>query len=137
MGVVIDTSALIALERVGAGFDPQSLAGTDEPAVIPAIVYAELQAGVRLARGVSRTSRRRARIEALTFRVPVVEFDQTIADRWADLFAGLTRAGTMIPSNDLQVAATATHLDFAILVGPKGEQHFTKVPGVRLLRLRA
>jgi len=41
----------------------------------------------------------------------------------------------MIPGNDLQVAATAAHLDFAVLLGPEGESHFAKVPGLRLVRL--
>jgi predicted nucleic acid-binding protein len=135
LGVVIDTSALVALERAGESFDATSVALGDEPAVIPAIVYAELQVSVRLAGERSRAARRRARIEALTSRVPIVEFDQTIAERWADLFAALTRAGTMIPGNDIQVAATAAHLDFAVLVGARGERHFAKVPGLRLARL--
>lgn len=133
MGVVVDTSALVALER--SGFDEGRLDRAGEPAVIPAIVYAEMQVGVRLAGDAARAARRRARIEALVSRVPIVEFDRSIAERWADLFADLTLAGTMIPANDLQVAATGLHLDFAVLLGPKGEGHFTRVPSLRIVRL--
>lgn len=52
--------------------------------------------------------------------MPIVEFDRAIAERWAGLFAALTRDGAMIPANDLAVAATATHLGFAVLLGPEG-----------------
>jgi predicted nucleic acid-binding protein len=41
----------------------------------------------------------------------------------------------MIPSNDLAVAATALHLDFGVLVGPKDERHFRRVPQLRCERL--
>lgn len=135
MGVVIDTSALIALERSDADLDAWSLEVADEPAVIPAIVYAELQVGARLATSSDRAAQRQARIDALVSRLPIVEFDRAIADRWAEFFADLTLAGAMIPANDLQVAATALHLDFAVLLGPKGETHFTRVSGLRLSRL--
>jgi predicted nucleic acid-binding protein len=46
------------------------------------------------------------------------------------------KAGTMIPANDLQVAATSIHLNFTVLLGPKGNTHFEKVPGLRVARLR-
>lgn len=136
MGVVVDTSALIALERSDVALDSRSIDLADEPAVIPAIVYAELQVGTRLATSEARAARRRDRIQALISRLPIVEFDRAIAERWADIFADLALTGTMIPANDLQVAATALHLDFAVLLGPKGETHFTKVAGLRLSRLR-
>lgn len=135
MGLVIDTSALVALERQRAAVDTESLSFAGEPVILPAIVYAELQSGVWLAREPAIAARRRARIDALTSRVPIVEFDQAIAERWAELFSILTRAGSMIPSNDLQVAATAVHLDFSVLLGPRGDAHFTRVPGLRLARL--
>ena len=131
MGLVLDTSALICIERSGA--DVAQALGEDAAtlAVIPAIVYAELLVGVRLADSAPRAAGRRARIEAIVARCPVVEFDRLIAERWADLFADLSRRGTLIPANDLAVAATALHLDFAVLIGPAGEEHFRRVEGLR------
>ena len=46
-------------------------------------------------------------VEALLMRVPIVDFGPEIAERWADLFALLSREGRLIPANDLAVAATA------------------------------
>lgn len=140
MGLVIDTSALVAAERVSRG---KKNPGTEqweqvlghvagEPAVLPAATYAELLVGVELAGDPTRAAARRARIDALTLRIPIVEFDATIAEEWARLFAALSRRGQLIPSNDLAVAATAQHLGFGVLVGPSDEHHFRRVSGLRV-----
>ena len=135
MGLVIDTSALVALERATDGWEELLGSAADEEAVIPAIVLAELLVGVRLADRPERESARRAQIEALTTRFPVVEFTGAIAEQWADVFAALSRTGMMIPSNDLMVAATALYLGFGVLVGPRDERHFRRVPSLRCERL--
>jgi len=49
MGLVIDTSALVAVERSSNTWDEVLSPAAEEPVVLPAIVYAELLVGVRLA----------------------------------------------------------------------------------------
>jgi predicted nucleic acid-binding protein len=145
MGVVVDTSALIAAERAGGRAESGDGRSWDrllgklaaEPAVLPAVVYAELLVGVQLAGNAKRAAARRARIDALALRIPIVDFDAAIADQWAKLFAALSRRGQLIPSNDLAVAATARHLEFSVLVGPDDERHFRRVPGLRVQTLGA
>jgi len=132
---VIDTSALVALERVGRAWETTLGELADERAAIPAIVYAELLVGVQLADTPTRAARRRARVEALMTRCPLVEFDGAVAERWADLFATLSRRGRMIPANDLAVAATALQLGFGVLIGPKDEGHFRRIEGLRCERV--
>jgi tRNA(fMet)-specific endonuclease VapC len=105
--------------------------------VVPAVVYAELVVGVELADTPLRAAARRAKITALVDRVPLIEFGRAIAERWAELFAALSRRGELIPANDLAVAATALHLDFAVLVGPRDDTHFRRVPGLRVELLSA
>ena len=100
----------------------------EEAAALPAIVYGELLVGVRLADSAARASSRRAKIAALAARVPIVEFGSEVAERWAELFAALSRRGQLIPANDLAVAATALHLGFGVLVGARDEAHFRRVP---------
>jgi len=142
MGLVIDTSALIAVERHWSELKgeadwarqfPQLGA---EPIVLPAIVVAEVLAGVAMADTAIRAAARRARIDALVGHVPVVDFDAEIAEEWARLFALLSRKGKLIPSNDLAVAATARRLQFGVLVGPSDEKHFKMVDGLRVETLR-
>ena len=144
MGLVIDTSALVAAERGSSG---QTNLGIEqweqmlgqvagESAVLPAATYAELLVGVELAANPKRAAARRARIDALILRVPIVEFDAAIAEEWAKLFAVLHKQGQLITSNDLAVAATAQHLGFGVLVGPSDEHHFRRVSGLRVETLR-
>ena len=129
MGLVIDTSALVAVERGGGDLQ---LSGAEETVALPAIVLAELLVGVRMADTAKRAATRQRKVEALLNRVAVVPFDRFVAERWADLFAYLRSNGTVIPSNDLCVAATALHLDFGVLVGPRDEGHFRCVPELRV-----
>lgn len=136
MGLVIDTSALIALERLGEDWERRLAPVASEPVALPAIVYAELLVGVALAGSGKRAAGRRAKIDALARTVGVVEFGEAIAAQWAELFAVLSQRGSLIPSNDIAVAATARHLGFGVLVGRSDEAHFRKVPQLRVERLR-
>lgn len=138
MGLVIDTSALISVERraahtQGAHAWAALLKGlSSEPVVLPAIVLAELLVGVSMADTAKRAAARRARVDALVAQVPIVEFDAAIAEEWARLFAALSRHGRLIPANDLAVAATAKRLDYGVLVGPADERHFKTVENLRV-----
>ena len=127
MGLVADTSAVVAIERGGDLRHALAELGS-EPVVLPAIVYAELLAGVALTRDPSRASARRGKVAALVAAFPVVEFGRPFAERWGDVVTALRARGESIPSNDAQVAATALGLGFAVLVGPAGEAHFRRVP---------
>jgi tRNA(fMet)-specific endonuclease VapC len=135
LGLVIDTSALVAFERSGRGLpDALSKLG-EETVVLPAIVLAEVLAGVQLADTPARAAARRAKIDALTKRVPVVPFGPATAEHWAAVFAALQRAGTPVPANDLTVASTALELGFGVLVGPGDEAHFRRIAGLRVERI--
>ena len=131
MGLVIDTSALVALERA----ENWSAGIPNEPAAVPAIVYAELLVGVKMADSRWRADARREKIDALLATVPVVDFGPAEAERWANLYAQLSRTGQLIPANDLVVAATALERGFGVLVGPDDEAHFRRVPNLRLIVL--
>ena len=142
MGLVVDTSALIAVERRSATLKGQDAWARQlqqlatEPVVLPAIVLAEILVGVAMADTAIRAAARRARVDALVAHVPVVDFDSEVAEEWARLFAALSRSGRMIPSHDLAVAATARRLQFGVLVGPSDEKHFKMVDDLRVETLR-
>jgi predicted nucleic acid-binding protein len=136
VGLVVDTSAVVDLER--APETPLTVALgplADEPVVMPAIVLAELLVGVGLAPSARVAAQRRAKVEAVRNRVPVVPFDAIVAERWADVAVLLARRGAQIPSSDLAVAATALSLAFGVLVGRRGEEHLGRIPGLRVVRL--
>ena len=62
MGLIIDTSALVEIERQEADFASALEAYAEEAVAIPAIVWAELLAGVRLAKTAREACVRRARL---------------------------------------------------------------------------
>jgi len=130
VGVVVDTSLIVDLERAGHDLADVLGASGTEATAIPAIVLAELLLGVRLASSRARAARRAAQIEALASRVPVVDFDREVADEWATIVAELQKARTPLPSNDVAVAATARVLDYDVVVGRNDEAHFRLVPGL-------
>ncbi|MSR05485.1 MAG: type II toxin-antitoxin system VapC family toxin [Gemmatimonadetes bacterium] len=136
MGLVIDTSALVSIERHRSSWETALASVAGEPAVVPAIVYAELMIGVHLADTPMRADNRRASINALLGLAPIAEFDRAIADRWSQLHALLSRRGRLIPANDLAVAATALEFGFGVLVGPTDEHHFRAVPELSVTVLR-
>lgn len=136
MGLVIDTSAALAVERAGADWPRVIESYQDEAVALPAIVYAELLVGVALADTPKRARQRRRGLDALASAVEIVDFGAGVAERWATVFAELTRSGNLIPSNDMAVAATALHLGYGVLAGPADEQHFRSVSGLRVEVLR-
>ncbi len=135
MGVVVDTSAIVDLERSRGSLADLVGALGAEPAVLPAIVLAELQVGVRLAHTAAQAARRAAQLASLTSRIPIVDFDREVADEWATIFADLRRRGQPIPANDIAVSATARVLDYDVVVGHRDEAHFRLVPGLRVRTL--
>jgi len=131
MGLILDTSALVAWERAENAGQVVAL-GDDEQLIMPAVVWAEALAGVRLAGSAARAARRLARLEAMRRAMGIEPFTAETAEHHADIFAELTQSGTMIPQNDMAVAATARCLDCGVLVGPKDEAHFRRVAGLEV-----
>ncbi len=123
------------MERAGADWPSALGPYSDDEIALPAVVYEELLVGVALASNRSRAAQRRARIDALVAVTGLVDFDAPIAERWAELFAALSRRGNLIPSNDLAVAATAQYLEFGVLVGSHDERHFRAVAGLTVVPL--
>jgi predicted nucleic acid-binding protein len=129
MGLILDTSALVALERAMGSSSPLALE-SDETYALPAIVWAEALVGVRLAADASRAARRLARLEAVRKVTGIEDFTPLVAEHYADIFSELSRVGRLIPQNDIAVAATARAIGFGVLVGPSDEVHFRQVPGL-------
>lgn len=131
MAIVLDTSALIELEKSLDRETPPSLP-EDQGVVLPAIVWAEALIGARLADSPLRAARRRAHLEAIRQQAEIEPFTPEIAEHYADIYAELSKKGDLIPQNDIAVAATCRSLKANVLVGPNDEDHFRRVPGLNV-----
>ena len=123
MGVIFDTSYLIAVER-DAGELP-----VDEEAGIAAITVSELLQGVLRARGAKRSARQ-ASVEGLLGAVEVIPFDDRVARVHATLWADLERAGRSVGAHDLLIAATAIFRGGPLATLDR--RGFTGIPGLQL-----
>lgn len=131
MGLAVDTSALVDLERRGPGAGEGMLYSRTD-LFVPALVVAEIWVGVACARTRRIREEREAKIRALLRTMQVLPFTEEIAPTFARLFAQQRRIGRPIPAIDLTIAATALHHGHDLLVGRSDEAHFRSVRGLRL-----
>lgn len=132
---MVDSSAIIELERSGGDLGKLLKRHGHEAVSLPAIVWGELCAGVHLAGSVPRALKRRQLLDRIRARVDIIEFDEVNTKKWAELFADLQRQGEPVPANDLCVAATALALNHPLLVGSRGEKHFKRITGLTVIRV--
>jgi len=114
MGVIFDTSVLIALER--GALDPDRLVQgrEQEPFGISVISAAELLHGVHRADTQKRRIRRSSYVEKVLEHYALYPFELGAARIYAELWATLQRKGVRIGAHDLMIAATAISLGWTV-----------------------
>ena len=131
MGLLIDTSVFIQLERSGGS--PTALLDSvgDQPVYLAAISASELLHGVHRANSAVRRNRRERFVEAILDLVPALPFDLEIAKVHSRLWADLASRGEMIGAHDLLIAATA--LFHQHTVATSNAREFGRVEGLDLV----
>ena len=131
MGILIDSSVLIAAERGDLDVD-QVLATPDwqnETVGIAAVTASEMLHGVHRLAGVPRV-----RAEAFARRwldvLPVFTFDLEVARVHATLGAQLAAAGTPIGAHDLMIAATAVRHGYGVATWDR--RSYSRIEGLRV-----
>ena len=131
MGIVLDTSILIAAER--KQFDlPRFLKGHENQEIaISAVTASELLHGCERAKNASQKKEREQYVEAILARIPVVPFDVGQARIHARLWAQQVKQGESVGAHDLMIAATALsiHFDLATL----NQDEFRRIPGLKVV----
>lgn len=135
MGVIIDTSVLIAGERGTMRFPEFLNAIGAEPVAMAAVTASELLLGYHRASDAGIRARRAAFVEALIEAIPVLPFGLPEARRHAELWDQLLRSGTMIRAHDLLIGATALAQGYSLATLNRRE--FAHVSGLRLIPLDA
>lgn len=130
MGVILDSSEIIALER-NRGVVENLVAGReDEPFGISVVTVAELLHGVERADTETRKIRRQAFVEKVIELIPVFPFDTGAARIYAKIWASLVQRSFTVGAHDLIIAATAISMDYTVITSNRRD--FEKIEGLRL-----
>jgi len=130
VGLIFDSSEIIALERSRGKVDELIAGREDEPFGISVVTVAELLHGVERADSETRRIRRQAFVEKVIELFPVLPFDTAAARIYARIWASLIKRGFTVGAHDLIIAATAISLDYTVVTSNRRD--FEKIEGLRL-----
>jgi tRNA(fMet)-specific endonuclease VapC len=133
VGVILDTSVLIAAERRQLSLVSVLSDLGDVPVAIAAVTASELLHGCYRASDAAVRLRRGAFVEAVLRDLPIMPFDLHTARRHAELWAILAKAECRIGAHDMLIAATALCAGYD--VASLNRREFQLVPGLRLIDL--
>lgn len=132
MGILIDTSVLIAIERGQLDLDSLLAKQAEEDIALAAVTASELLHGVHRAGKAAHRARREAFVEHLLARLTVIPFDLVVARIHARIWARLAAKGVTVGAHDLLIAPTALASDFR--VATRDERSFSRIPGLSIVR---
>jgi tRNA(fMet)-specific endonuclease VapC len=130
MGVIFDTSEIIAIERNRKDIETLIHGREDDPFGISVVTAAELLHGVERADTEARKVRRHAFVEKIIEFFPAFAFDMTTARIYAKLWAILSWKGITVGAHDLIIAATAIALDYTVVTA--NLRDFEKIEGLKV-----
>ena len=128
--MILDSSALIALERANA---PTATLPDAADIAIASITASELLGGVELADGARRKCRREF-VDGVLALLDVIAFDLDVARHHAVLMGHVRRQGRPRGAHDLQIAATARAAKRTVLTTDKTA--FDDLPDVAFQLIR-
>jgi tRNA(fMet)-specific endonuclease VapC len=134
LGLILDSSVLIAAERLGHTayqiLDEIRHRAGDQEIAVSVITVLELAHGLSRANTSERLNHRQRFLDELIAGVPVFPVTIPIALRAGRIEGQLRAAGTRVALSDLLIASTALELDFD--VATNNLRHFALIPGVRV-----
>jgi len=130
MGIILDTSVLIAAERHDTALAPLVRDRESEPFGLSVITISELLHGVYRATSERARLKREAFVESVIAAFPVYPFDLTSSRIYARIWAGLLKKGIRVGAHDLIIASTAIALGFS--VATFDVRDYQKIPELRL-----
>lgn len=131
MGVILDSSVLVAAERATLALDDVLAGRDDEQVAIAAVTASELLHGVHRAATAAQRSRREAFVEQILAAVPVLPFDLVAARVHARIWAELAGRGATVGAHDLLIAATALANGSSVVT--RDRRSFPRVAGLDLV----
>jgi len=133
MGLILDTSVLIAAERGRLNWEKLVSDLKNESPFMSSITLSELWHGCHRATTAVLPKRLKF-IQDLEAVIPVLEFARSEALIHARIWADLEKVGQKIGDYDLIIAATALTHDYA--VATLNENEFKRIPNLRLTSVK-
>jgi tRNA(fMet)-specific endonuclease VapC len=130
VGVIIDTSEIISLERNRHEIDELVRGREEEPFGISVVTVAELLHGVERADSEARRINRQAFVEKVLEFFPIFAFDVAAARIYARIWASLAKRNLLVGAHDLIIAATAISLNYTVITS--NIRDFSKIEGVQV-----
>lgn len=131
MGLILDTSVLIAAEKNRFDLPRLFAKHAGEGFFIAAVTASELLHGVERGHPPARKTERSTYVESVLAEIETIDFDLAVARRHASIWAKLEKAGQMIGPHDLLIAASA--LQYGYTLATLNGSEFMRVPGLRLI----
>ncbi len=131
MGLILDSSLLIADEREHFDLSSWLRGRPPEPVAVSAITLSELCFGVEIDTDSTRGRRRRRWLEKTFHRLEIVPFDEGVARHHARIWMRLSKAGMTVGPHDLIVAATAIYRHWAVATFNGAE--FKRIEGITVI----
>jgi tRNA(fMet)-specific endonuclease VapC len=136
MGVVLDTSVLIAGERKGEGVPAviQRVLNThgEQPAALSVVTLVELTHGIYRARTDADRERRRAFSQELRRDMAVIPVTAEIAELAGRIEGEQAALGISIAFEDLLIGATGLYMNYAVVT--LNVRHFQMIPSLSVMQ---
>jgi len=137
MGLVLDTSVIVAIERQGLtpseSFAQIASKTGDQPVTISVLTVLELMHGVERAKTEKQAQRQLRFVDILSIQLRPIPVSEEIA-RIAGRVEGILAAnGTIVAIEDLLIGATALSLGFS--VATLNVKHFARIPDLQIAKL--
>lgn len=131
MGIVLDSSILVSLERNGTILDELNIVDDRDEVFISVITASEILHGVFRANSKKIKQKRSSFVESLIEQIPIIPIDLRIARAHALLWSELTKSGSMIGMNDSWIAATCIAHNMKLATLDKSD--FSRVSGIEIV----
>jgi len=137
LGLVLDSSVLIAAERRGLRAD-QTIetilhAVGEVPIILSSLTIAEMGHGIYRANSPELRQRRRTFLDELRSTVPIHPITEVTAEIIARISGEEAAKGINLPLGDLIVGACALELGYSVATG--NLRDFGRIPGLRIVLL--
>jgi len=137
VGIVLDSSVLIAAERAGKNprqvIEEIAVSLGDTEATLSVVTITELAHGIERADSGARRTTRERFLKELLREISVEPVTTAIAIRAGRIDGGLQAQGQRVPLADLLIGTTALELGYSVVT--QNVRHFEMIPNLDVKRI--